>query len=52
MALLFAFAGVVCLIAAGASLSYYRPGWALFFTLLSFAITGAGMAVKRKVQRK
>jgi hypothetical protein len=52
LSLLFALLGVACLIAAGAALSYMRAGWALFFVLLSFAVTGFGMALKRKLIRK
>ncbi len=52
LSLLFASLSLVCLIAAGASLSYFRAGWALFFLLASFAVTGAGMALKRRLQRK
>jgi hypothetical protein len=52
LALLFAVLGIACLIAAGAALSYMKPGWALFFTLLSFAVTGFGMALKRRLTRK
>jgi len=52
LSLLFASLSLVCLIAAGASLSYFRTGWALFFLLASFAVTGAGMMLKRRLQRK
>lgn len=52
LALLFAVLATGCLVAAGAALSYYRAGWALFFVLLSLAVTGAGMAVKRRRQGK
>jgi hypothetical protein len=45
----FATASMICLIAAGASLSYFKPWWALLFLLLSFAVTGAGMALKRRI---
>ncbi|WP_274363904.1 DUF5325 family protein [Paenibacillus thermotolerans] len=52
MSLLFAVAGIACLIAAGAALSYMKPLWALFFFVLSFAVTGFGMAVKRRLTKK
>jgi hypothetical protein len=52
LAMTFALLSLGCLIAAGAALSYFRAGWALFFLLLSFAITGGGMALKRRLQRK
>jgi len=52
LSFLFATLSLVCLIAAGAALSYFRTGWALFFVLASFAVTGAGMALKRRLQRK
>ncbi|HZG84602.1 hypothetical protein [Paenibacillus sp.] len=52
LSLAFALASLLCLIAAGASLSYFRPGWALFFVLASFAVTGCGMALKRRLTRK
>lgn len=51
MALLFALLSIACLIAAGAALSYMKPWWALFFTFLSFFITGVGMAVKRRLSQ-
>jgi hypothetical protein len=47
----FATTSMICLIAAGASLSYFKPWWALLFLILSFAITGAGMAYKRRIER-
>ncbi|HZG57597.1 hypothetical protein [Paenibacillus sp.] len=52
LSLAFALLSLVCLIAAGAALSYFRTGWALFFLLASFAVTGAGMALKRRLTRK
>lgn|GEM_PF-2883296 len=51
LSLFFALLSLICLIAAGASLSYFRAGWALFFVLLSFAVTGAGFAVKRRLKK-
>ena len=51
LSLLFACLSLGCLIAAGAALSYFRPLLALFFFLLSFVVTGAGMALKRRLLR-
>lgn len=51
LSLAFALLSLFSLIAAGASLSYFRAGWAMFFFLLSFAISGAGFAVKRRLKR-
>jgi len=51
LSFLFAALSLGCLIAAGAALSYFRPGWALFFVLASFAVTGFGMALKRRLRR-
>lgn len=51
LALTFALLSLACLVAAGAALSYFRAGWALFFLIASFAVTGIGMAVKRRLTR-
>jgi len=52
LSLAFAMGSICCLIAAGAALSFFRPWLALIFFLASFAVTGAGMALKRRLQRK
>jgi hypothetical protein len=52
LSLLFAVTSLLCLIGAGAALSYFKPGWALFFLLASFAVTGAGMALKKRLTKK
>lgn len=51
LSLTFALLSLFALIAAGVSLSYFRADWALFFVLLSFAISGLGFAVKRRLMR-
>jgi inner membrane protein len=47
-ALAFVVPSILCLILSGIALSYFATAWALAFFIASFAITGAGLAYKRR----
>ncbi|MBU6145854.1 MAG: metal-dependent hydrolase [Paenibacillaceae bacterium] len=47
-ALAFVIPSILCLIFSGIALSYFATGWALTCLIASFAITGVGLAYKRR----